>query len=229
MARLNLTIPDPLYERLDRLRDRVNVSKICATALEQELAMLEGQLRPFHVQVHPHLAGATPVSHAIVVNREESGMTYAPTAAASSATGPVEIDPRYARLVERLQGARDRWHQRGRTDGEAWAIDSATREQLMWVATQMDRWDGLRLSREANPKELRVGDSPTIHIFESFRVADHLDRWVAEDAGVQEDLPTPEQQGQLARAREGLDEAAYLQGWRDAVRDVWLAVAPALR
>ncbi len=42
MARLNLTIPDSLYERLDRLRDRVNVSKICALALAKELDMLEG-------------------------------------------------------------------------------------------------------------------------------------------------------------------------------------------
>ena len=42
MARLNLTIPDSLYERLDRLRDRVNVSKVCAIALAKELDMLEG-------------------------------------------------------------------------------------------------------------------------------------------------------------------------------------------
>ncbi|MCA1595148.1 MAG: hypothetical protein LC772_01800 [Chloroflexi bacterium] len=42
MARLNLTIPDPLYERLERLRDRVNVSRVCAIALEEELTMLEG-------------------------------------------------------------------------------------------------------------------------------------------------------------------------------------------
>ncbi|MGH2368332.1 MAG: hypothetical protein ACRDI2_09035, partial [Chloroflexota bacterium] len=43
MARLNLTIPDSLYERLERLRDRVNVSKICAIAVERELDMLEGR------------------------------------------------------------------------------------------------------------------------------------------------------------------------------------------
>ncbi len=42
MARLNLTVPDALYERLERLRDRVNVSKVCAIALEKELNMLEG-------------------------------------------------------------------------------------------------------------------------------------------------------------------------------------------
>jgi hypothetical protein len=42
MARLNISIPDALYERLDRLRDRVNASKVCAAALEKELDMVEG-------------------------------------------------------------------------------------------------------------------------------------------------------------------------------------------
>ena len=39
LARLNLTIPDPLYERLERLRDRVNVSKVCAIALEKRSSL----------------------------------------------------------------------------------------------------------------------------------------------------------------------------------------------
>ncbi len=43
MARLNITIPDPLYERLEQVRDRLNISKICANALEKELTMLEGR------------------------------------------------------------------------------------------------------------------------------------------------------------------------------------------
>jgi hypothetical protein len=42
MARLNISIPDALYERLDRIRDRVNASKVCAAALEKELDMVEG-------------------------------------------------------------------------------------------------------------------------------------------------------------------------------------------
>jgi hypothetical protein len=43
MARVNISIPDSLYERLDRLRDRVNASKVCASALERELNMIEGR------------------------------------------------------------------------------------------------------------------------------------------------------------------------------------------
>src|SRR6266568_8877169 len=43
MARLNITLPDMLYARLEQLRDRINLSKVCATALEKEVTMLEGQ------------------------------------------------------------------------------------------------------------------------------------------------------------------------------------------
>jgi hypothetical protein len=41
VARLNITLPDPLYERLKRLEDRLNASKVCSLALEAELDMIE--------------------------------------------------------------------------------------------------------------------------------------------------------------------------------------------
>lgn len=43
MARLNISVPDPVYERLDRLRDRLNASRVCTAALEQELDRIEGR------------------------------------------------------------------------------------------------------------------------------------------------------------------------------------------
>jgi len=43
MARLNISVPDDLHARLDRVRDRLNVSRVCATALERELAVLEAR------------------------------------------------------------------------------------------------------------------------------------------------------------------------------------------
>jgi hypothetical protein len=43
MARVNISIPDALYERLDRQRDRINASRVCASALEKELDMIEGR------------------------------------------------------------------------------------------------------------------------------------------------------------------------------------------
>jgi hypothetical protein len=43
VARVNISIPDSLYERLDRQRDRINASRVCASALEKELDMIEGR------------------------------------------------------------------------------------------------------------------------------------------------------------------------------------------
>jgi hypothetical protein len=51
VARINWTIPDPLYERLEHLRDRVNVSKVCAVALAKELDMLENVTMPAENQM----------------------------------------------------------------------------------------------------------------------------------------------------------------------------------
>lgn len=43
MTRRNISIPEALSARLDRLRDRINVSRVCAAALESELDRIEGQ------------------------------------------------------------------------------------------------------------------------------------------------------------------------------------------
>jgi hypothetical protein len=49
MARRNISIPDELDQRLDRHRDRINASRVCAIALERELDMIEEQTRPLEV------------------------------------------------------------------------------------------------------------------------------------------------------------------------------------
>lgn len=41
MARLTISVPDDLRRSLERLRDRINVSKICQEALAKEIAKLE--------------------------------------------------------------------------------------------------------------------------------------------------------------------------------------------
>ncbi|HEX2037037.1 MAG TPA: hypothetical protein VHS99_22895, partial [Chloroflexota bacterium] len=43
MARLNITVPDELYERLERHRESLNLSRICSAGLQQAVAGLEGQ------------------------------------------------------------------------------------------------------------------------------------------------------------------------------------------
>src|SRR3989440_9119028 len=102
MARLNITLPDALYARLERLRDRINLSKVCATALEKEVTMLEEQ--------------------------------------------PAFTDPRIARLVQRLQSTRERWHQRGYEDGIQWAVELATREELQNVAIHLAELNGQQIA-----------------------------------------------------------------------------------
>ena len=132
MARLNLSVPDPLYERLDRLRDRVNASRVCAAALERELDAVEGR---------------------VSADNEE----------------------KIVRLLERLQGKRDRWYQRGWQDGEAWAVDTASASELRLVG---DEW------RWGSEDERRRADEWVHTLPQSFghHLSCHVNRWVLADA-----------------------------------------------
>ncbi len=235
MARLNITLPDVLYARLEQLRDRINLSKVCATALEKEVTMLEGQ--------------------------------------------PPITDPRIARLLQRLQSARERWHQRGYEDGIGWAVDLATRDELQSVAIHFAELDGRQLA-EFFQMRGEVGittqlapppsPSPTLHVQppmsagqaasgavpplmrtapampatppasqgvfyhhhrvgipfpgfpNSFHPAERLQYWQDQDRERSAEAP----QGEAARIE--VDETAYLEGWRDAVKGSWQTISPAL-
>ncbi len=173
MARLNLTIPDPLYERLERLRDRVNVSKVCALALEKELVMLEG-------------------------------------------TAAVSGDVKVQRLVQRFlrqREAKERWYQRGRHDGEHWAIERASLEELRQVAEQ---WDEETITdSESLDDILEEDDYPTLNAQEL------LQPWIAADRS-----ETGQEVGQEAV---DVDWRAYLQGWYHSARDLWRAAKSVLQ
>jgi hypothetical protein len=41
LARLNITVPEELYERVERWRDRINLSRVCQDAIARELEKLE--------------------------------------------------------------------------------------------------------------------------------------------------------------------------------------------
>jgi len=184
VARLNITIPDPLYERLEQARDRLNISKTCANALEKELTMLEGR-RPI-------------------------------------------TDPKIAQLLQRLQGTRERWYQRGHEDATQWAVETATRGDLSTIATKMADWDGTRLFREFHD-ELRREPKLGPPIFpSSFHFADRFDAWVADDLQAS-DVLMGEEAERLNRARAEVDEAAYLEGWRDSIKEIWQTISPALQ
>jgi hypothetical protein len=168
VARLNLTIPDQLYERLERLRDRVNVSKVCAVALAKELDMLE----------------------------------------TTSASG---TDVKVQRLVQRLLRQRDdreRWYQRGRHDGETWAIELATPDELRMVS---EEWNDESIADYEEMDDF-IGDD-----FSTLNVTKRLAYWATSDR-------TDASQ----QAAEESDWRAYLQGWYHGVRDLWEAAKSAL-
>lgn len=236
MARLNITVPDMLYARLEQLRDRINLSKVCAIALEKEVIMLEGQ--------------------------------------------PPITDPRIARLLQRLQSTRERWHQRGYGDGIGWAVDLATRDELQSVAIHLAELDGGQLAEffqmrsefdvsmqfapppepphafymqppmEAGQVTSEVVRRPPIPKVpgmavtrpawkgvvshhhragipfpgfpNSFHPAERLQYWQEQDRKGSAEAP----QGEAARVE--IDEGAYLEGWRDAVKGIWQTISPAL-
>jgi hypothetical protein len=249
MARLNITVPDVLYARLEQLRDRINLSKVCATALEKEVMMLEGQ--------------------------------------------PAITDPRIARLLQRLQSARERWHQRGYDDGFQWAVELATRDELQSVATYLADLNGQHLvalfnkmqghhagmasmpdapgfsqhggaahtapafqpppfpPMPAMPPGPEVGGNVSYRVFdkphtvramgpgphtvfyqhggqpfpafpESFRPDERLQYWQKQD----QEMSGQAAEGEATRVE--VDATAYMEGWRDAVKGIWQTISPAL-
>jgi hypothetical protein len=135
--------------------------------------------------------------------------------------------PKLERLIARLQTNKDRWLERGRQDGERWAVELAGRDDLR------------RVGESAPPK----GDSaPEEALPPSFDVPAALAAWVRRDAGVKEEdlqryadggrrpprFPPPIEDA-IQRAGRQVDESAYRAGWTAAVRDIWRAVRPALQ
>ena len=185
MARLNLTIPDPLYERLEKLRDRVNVSKICAAALAKELEMIEGTMD-----------------------------------IASGATGTMQ-DRKVERLVERFLRQKEiktLWYRRGRQDGETWAIERATLEELRVLG---EDWDEGSISDADNLDDLDIDEDE----YPTLRIPVALEKWVRADlveAGQADSRPFRE-------ARDAADWRSYLEGWWHGVRDLWLAARTSLQ
>lgn len=156
MARRNISIPDALDERLNRMRDRINVSRVCASALERELRVLEGQTRACDVD-----------------------------------------ESKVGRLVERLrsqQSAKDRWYRRGLRDGETWAQETASLQDL---STFEDDWAGL--------EQIDVADFDP----------EDLEGW-------DDELPETFQTDELQR-QPPLLRSAYVLGWYAGVHGLWRA------
>jgi len=157
--RVNISIPDALHGRLERVRDRVNVSRLCTVALERELDMIEAR--------------------------------------------PSVTDPKIAQLVERLKGSWGQGYDRGHEDGMQWGVEEATRADLQEAAETFRGCEGRQMAEwNADHTADSYSESPWLPGVNWWKY-DH--------------------------ALEAADPYAYLEGWRDALVELWDAVAPALR
>ncbi len=145
------------------------------------------------------------------------------------------------RLVQRLQSNKERWSERGRQDGERWAVETATRAELRAGGTHplAAPPDGVAPGGGEAAAGAAPGEAPAgAGLPRSFDLARALDRWLHADAGVREgdvrfglkgapQYP-PGVAEEVQRARAQIDLSAYLSGWGAAVAEIWKAVRPAL-
>jgi hypothetical protein len=145
------------------------------------------------------------------------------------------------RLVRRLQSNKERWSERGRQDGEQWAVETATRAELRAVSEHapIGQLDGMTGGPGSPGGIGSLGEVPPgAGLPRSFELPAALDRWVHADAGVRVDdvrhgpKRTPQYSPGVAetvqRARAQIDLGAYLGGWTAAVGEIWKAVRPSL-
>jgi hypothetical protein len=203
MARMNISIPDPLYERLDRLRDRINASKVCAGALAKELDMIEGRTAPADPDLERLVQRLLSSRERWYGRGREDGKRWA----VSDATR------------EQLYRAAD---QLGDEDVEELA--RAVRRPDDHLRASLGGYD----LREAVDRWVRAdaGDQP------SGAPAAAPDRRVTRGGDGDEDGDDGDRDprgGPVPRISPEVDLASYLEGWRDVLQEIWTAVAARLR
>ena len=115
------------------------------------------------------------------------------------------------RLVQRLLRQRvvqELWYRRGRQDGETWAIERASLEELRMLAEEM---------HEGAAQELGSLNEIDPALYPSVNAKQLLAEW----------RRTDEAEGE--RESGEADWRAYLQGWQHACCDLWREAKPSLR
>jgi hypothetical protein len=218
VQRRTISLPDELDARLERLQDRINVSRVCATALEKEIAMLEVTPVEADPDVQRVLRRLQSVKERWYDRGRKDGRRWA-----------IEVATR-----QELKWA---GHDVAKQDGAALAglahdrlrvIRGPQRELVAHPSPQSEAMHAVR-------------DFPP-----SFPVEASLERWMEEDeraaGGESAAPPAPaeaqddgRQGGAAERAERAgqpdarqIDEPAYWSGWRDAAREIWQAVGPSL-
>jgi ribosome modulation factor len=232
MARLNITLPDVLHARLEQLRDRINLSKVCATALEKEVTMLEGQptiTDPRIAQLLQRLQSTRERWHQ---RGYEDGIEWAVDLATrdelqSVATHLAEQDGR--QLAEFFQ-------MRDKVTVTAQFAPPPPPHMLHMQPLMSTGQVTSGIVRHPTPPGQAMPIMPSASekiiyhrtgipfpgFLESFHLAERLQHWQNQDRERGGEPP----QGQATRIE--VDESAYLEGWRDAVKGIWQTIAPAL-
>lgn len=248
MARLNITLPDTLYARLEQLRDRINLSKVCATALEKEVKMLEGQppiSDPRIAQLLQRLQSTRERWHQ---RGYDDGITWAVELATrdelwSVATHLADVNgqqlaklfygpgnfavkgqfgPPSKQVIHKLQQAK--LHMQGEHGFHVRHVEPDTAEAgavFSAPAPPISPMSAMPLTAE-NVVYHRAGGVPFPGFPESFHPDQRLQYWQEQDR----EKSGPAQEGEATRV--DIDEGAYLEGWRDAVKGIWQTIAPAL-
>jgi hypothetical protein len=203
VQRRTISIPDELDARLERLQDRINVSRVCAAALEKEIAMLEATPVGADPEVQRLLRRLQTVKERWYDRGRRDGRQWA-------------ID-----LATREQL---RWF----ADYLA-KLDGATIGALAHDHLRVNLGPPRQIVRHPSPHS---SATRAVRVFpKSFPVEASLQRWKAEDERAAAEEPTADRPQPVAaergKARE-IDEPAYWSGWRDAAREIWKAVALSL-
>jgi hypothetical protein len=235
MARMNISVPDALYERLDRLRDRVNASRVCAVALEKELDTLEARPAIADPEIEQLIKRLQSTKERWYQRGQQDGRRWAIDTAsrhelASVGTNLGDADgTELARLARGPEfnlplpppGAEPHVVPLPHPGVPVHGGPHIAYKQIATRGRPAPTRDVVFTKAVFPPS----GVAPFPAFPQSFSLDQSLERWQKEDGAV----PAEGRAEASGTAAGTVDEAAYLEGWRDAVVGIWRAVAPALR
>lgn len=232
MARLNITLPDMLYARLEQLRDRINLSKVCALALEKEVMMLEGQPNITDPRIARLLQRLQSTRERWRQRGSEDGLQWAVELATRDelqgvATHLAEQDGQNLAMLFHMQRGNLHFttsHSPSPAPQMYPPMPPVQTASGVVIRPPMPPAPGMPPTPPASEFgfHLHHAGIPFPGFPQSFHPAERIRHWEDQDREMSGQAP----QGEAARIE--VDETAYLEGWRDAVKGIWQTIAPAL-
>jgi hypothetical protein len=195
VPQLNVYLPDELADALQRHRDRLNLSQICARALRQEVQRMESVTQ----------AQAAP----------------GPAAAGPARSGPLDLP----RLLERLRGQKERQaaaYRDGADDAARWMEEVATIDEIrrlgQWTVETEPDWRGGGSVEEAT-------DAFYAHFARRFEreMAERTSK-PADTASWYQWYARRREELQATGVNPNEYWPAYVRGWHQSVVAAWSAV-----